>query len=420
MRSLTRLAAGLAICSSCIGAVSAQRSRADELIQIDVPALTISAGSHSFIDLIDDFLNQQGLFAGLVGQAAYTANLTYLGIANALTLDVTNFGQNAVLSIPSTGHSQAFTATSPSDLENQIEDYIKRDGAVEWARFLEEVNARSALSIIDGNPRAATALLAGSAFRRFGIDTSRARIGYQSGELSDWGGFQLRVEGSGYGAVDVPNFDNLETWDGVLTLAGMGRTVGFSFSAIGQYLDYDNADSYEVGLELGLPILLRKTDGDEVLPLVWQVTPFFQSGAGASVDLAAGGLFVGGGAVSSAALELGPIEVTLANELAYYHGIPVNNIKGYDFETELSQLVIKNGVKGAIHLLDMLFADASVTLTDFALGNAAVDDYVTPSVGAGVILGGIATLRIGYEGDFDASGGDYEAHSLRATIDLQF
>lgn len=407
----------LALCAACIIAPGA---RADELIRIDVPSLAISAGSHSFVDLSQDFLSQQGAFSGLVGVPAYTANLSYLGIENALTLAVSALGNNATLTIPSTGHVQVFTASSPSELENLLEDYLKQDGAKEWARFLEEVNARSTLALLDGNPRSTTALLAASAFRRFGLDTSRARIGYQSGEVADWGGFQLRVEGGAYSKVDVQKFSDLETYDGALTLAGQGRRVGFSFSAIGQYLDYDGADSYDLGLELGVPILLARPEVDAALPLSWQLTPFFQSAAGVSIDLAAGGLFVGGGAVSSAALQLGPLELTLANELAYYHGIPVNNIQGYDFETQLSQLIFRNGVKASFYVLDLLFVDVGLSLTDFLLADAAVDHYVTPAVGAGVILGGIATLRVGYEGDFDASGQDYEAHSLRATLDLQF
>jgi hypothetical protein len=36
-----------------------------------------------------------------------------------------------------------------------------------------------------------------------------------------------------------------------------------------------------------------------------------------------------------------------ANELAYYGGIPINNIAGYDFDTDLDRLILRNGVKVA-------------------------------------------------------------------------
>ncbi len=412
-----RLGTLLALCASCIAARSA---RAEDLVRIDVPALALSSSSNDFVDLSEDFLRQQGAFAGLVGQVAYDAALRYLGIPDALTLQVANFGASATLRIPSTGHVRAFTAVSPADLENQIEHYIKEDGADEWARFLEESNAKSALALLDGNPRAATALLAASAFRRFGIDSSRARIGYQSGELADWGGAQLRLEGAGYGRVDVDGFRDLETWDGALTLAGLGRVAGFSFSAIGQYLDYQGAKSYDVGLELGVPLLLARSEDGEAFPLAWQLTPFVQSGAAASVDLAAGGLFIGGGVVSANALQLGPIELTLANQLVYYHGLPVRNIRGYDFETELSQLILRNGVKAGVYLFDLVFADAGASVANFLLARAAVDAYASPFAGVGVILGGIATLRVGYEADLGIRGRDYTAHSVRGTVDFQF
>ena len=106
-----------------------------------------------------------------------------------------------------------FTASSPDDLENQIEDYIQKGGSNEWAKFLEQTNAESKLALLDGNPRATTALAASSAFRRFGLDLSRTRLGYQSAEVTRWGAFQLRAEAGG-GVVLVDRFDHLYTTDG--------------------------------------------------------------------------------------------------------------------------------------------------------------------------------------------------------------
>lgn len=397
----------------------ASSARGDDLIRIHVPSQSLSVSSNDFTDLAKDLVRQEGAFSGLVGVPAYDADMTYLGIPNALRLQVTNFGQNATLQIPSTGHSQSFTATSPADLQNQLEDYLKKTGANQWAKFLEQSNARSPLALVDGNPRSATALLAGSAFRRFGIDSSRARIGYQSEEVADWGGFQLRAEGA-FGDIDLDDFGDLASWDGALTLAGNGPRVGVAFSILGQYLDYQGADSYDAGLELGLPILLRRPGSGDPLPLSWQLTPFVQSGAGVSLDLAAGGLFMGGGAVSSLALQLGPVELTLADELVYYGGIPIDDIDGYDFDTRLDQLVTRNGLKLGFHPLDLVFVDAGLSLTDFLTSDAAVDDYASPFAGVGVLLGGIAELRVGYEADLGISGQDYTAHSVRATLDFQF
>ena len=393
---------------------SASLSRAEDLIQIDVPVLAISASSNDFSELGKSFLLQEGDFSGLIGAPAYTASLRYLEIPNALLLSVASFGSQATLTIPSTGLSVLFTAASPDDLAQQVQDFIQKTGSREWARFLEQVNARSPLALLDGNPRATTALAAAGAFRRFGLDTSRSRLGYREEEVAHWGAFQLRAEAGG-GSVEVDRFDDLYSVDGALTLAGhFGKHVGLSLALMGQYRSYQTADSYDVGLELGIPIAILRPD--EGSPIYWAITPFVQSAAGASIDLAAGGLFVGGGGVNTLAVELGLFELSLANELVYYSGIPIDNIQGYDFDTELDQLITKNGVKLGAHL-GVFSIDAGASFTNFLTSDAAVDFYATPFVGVGVSLGGFAVLRLGYEADL---GQDYTAHSGRLKLDFHF
>ena len=316
-----------------------------------------------------------------------------------MLLAVTNFGSQATLTIPSTGLVVPFTAASPDDLEQQIEDFLQTSGAHEWAGFLEQTNAHSKLALLDGNPRATTALAASGAFRRFGLDTSRSRLGYRQEEVARWGAFQLRAEAGG-GVVDVDHFDDLYTVDGALTLAGhFGKHVGLSLALMGQYRSYQTADSYDVGIELGLPIAILRPD--EVSQLYWAITPFVQSAAGASIDLAAGGLVIGGGGVNTLALQLGMFELSLANQLAYYSGLPIDDIQGYDFDTELDQLILKNGLKLGVHL-GVFYLDAGSAFTNFLTSDAAVDFYATPFVGVGLALGRWANLRLGYEADLGA------------------
>jgi hypothetical protein len=394
--------------------ILAGASRADDLIQIDVPALSISASSNDFVSLGEDFLRQEGDFSGLIGQPAYLATLRYLEMSDALLLSVSNFGSQATLTIPSTGLVVAFTAASPDDLEDQIEDFLQQDGSEEWAEFLEQTNAESKLALLDGNPRATTALAASSAFRRFGLDTSRSRLGYQNEEVARWGAFQLRAEAGG-GVVLVDRFDDLYTADGELTLAGhFGKHVGLSLALLGQYRSYQTADSYDAGIELGLPIAILRPDDE--CGLYWAVTPFVQTAAGVSLDLAAGGLLIGGGGVNALALQLGMFEITLANELAYYSGLPIHEIGGYDFDTELDQLILKNGVKAGLHL-GIFYLDAGSAFTNFLTSEAAVDFYASPFAGVGLALGRWANLRVGYEADL---GSGYTAHSGRLKLDFHF
>jgi hypothetical protein len=401
-------------CAAVLALAVAAHGRAEDLIQIDVPALSISASSNDFTSLGEDFLRQQGDFSGLVGQPAYLASLRYLEMPDALLLSVTNFGSQATLMIPSTGLVIPFTAASPDDLEQQIEDYLQQGGAHEWARFLEQTNAHSKLALLDGNPRATTALAATGAFRRFGLDTSRSRLGYRQEEVARWGAFQLRAEAGG-GVVDVDEFDDLYTADAALTLAGhFGKHVGLSLAWMGQYRSYQTADSYDLAIELGLPIAILRPS--EVSPLYWAITPFVQSAAGASIDLAAGGLMIGGGGVNTLALQLGIFELGLANQLVYYSGLPIDEIQGYDFDTELDQLILKNGVKLGVHC-GIFYLDAGSAFTNFLTSDAAVDFYATPFAGVGLGLGRWANLRVGYEADL---GDGYAAHSGRLKLDFHF
>jgi len=410
MRHCVRVAGWVAV----LALAAASRSRAEDLIQIDVPALSISASSNDFTSLGEDFLLQQGDFSGLIGQPAYIATLRYLEMSDALVLGVTNFGSQATLTIPSTGLVVPFTASSPDDLQQQIEDFLQEGGAHEWARFLEQTNAQSKLALLDGNPRATTALAASGAFRRFGLGSSRSRLGYQEEEVGRWGAFQLRAEGGG-GVVDVDHFDDLYTAEGALTLAGhFGKHVGLSLALMGQYRSYQSANSYDVGLELGLPIaILRPDEGSH---LFWAITPFVQSAVGASIDLAAGGLMIGGGGVNTLALQLGMLELTLANQLAYYSGLPIDDIQGYDFDTELDQLILKNGLKLGVHL-GIFYLDAGSAFTNFLTSDAAVGFYATPFVGVGLALGSWANLRLGYEADL---GSGYTAQSGTLKLDFHF
>jgi hypothetical protein len=401
-------------CLAALALAEAADSRADDLFQIDVPSLAVSASSNDFVDLGEDFLRQEGDFSGLIGQAAYVATLRYLEMSDALVLSLTNFGSNATLTIPSTGLVVPFTAASPDDLEEQIKDYIQKGGSKEWAKFLEQTNAQSKLALLDGNPRATTALMASTAFRRFGLDLSRTRLGYRSAEVTRWGAFQLRAEGGG-GVVLVDRFDHLYTTDGELTLAGhFGKHVGLSLAAIGQWRSYQTADSWDAGFELGLPISILRPS--EECGLYWGITPFFQTAAGVSVDLAAGGLLIGGGGVNTLAYQLGMFELSMANELAYYSGLPIDDIYGYEFDTELDQLVMKNGLKVGFYL-GIFYLDVGSAFTNFLTSDAAVDFYASPFAGIGLALGRWANLRVGYEADL---GSGYTAHSGRLKLDFHF
>jgi hypothetical protein len=385
---------------------------AEPLFTIDVNSGFAVGTDHDLPRLVKDLVKQEGAFSSLGLLPAYSGSLDYLGIADAVLVDATLFGLQVQLQIPSTGATETFTGATLDEVEDQVENWLKEGATDEWADFLRKANAASPLAFLSGNPRSSVALMAGGPYRRFGLDDSRSRFGYEA-EVKRWGGFELRLD-AGAGTVDTGGFDDLWTVDPSLTLAGdFGRTLGLSFSMLTQYRNYDGAKSFDVGFELGLPVTLWRPETAQ--PCYWQLTPFVQAAGGASLDLAAGGLFLGGGVVSALGWNSGPFEVLMANEIVYYGGVPINDISGYDFDTKLSQLVFKNGLQGTWFAWRGVYLDAGVSFTNFAVDDAKIDFYTTPTVGVGVQLGRWLDVRVGYEGDL---ANDYRAHSVRLKFDL--
>ena len=136
----------------------------------------------------------------------------------------------------------AFDTDSPAALEDQVEAFIRQDAAETWANFVESMSGQSELALLDGNPRSTTALMANSAFRRFGLNDTHSRLGYREQEVTRFGTFGLTLEFAG-GNVETSQFDDLTTLDGSLELGGeFNDTVGLAFSVVGQYRDYRGSE----------------------------------------------------------------------------------------------------------------------------------------------------------------------------------
>lgn len=422
MRHLTskwsgHIASGVLLAALFTASTGTAQQRAIFVLRAESAGLDQIAGDNNVVDLVDAFINADkaagfALFAGLAG---YKGTLTYAGVENALLIDISDFGTKLTLSIPSTGKVAEFQGLGPDNLSAQFESWVKTTGVSDWADFLRKMNGLSPLAVLSGNPRSTVALMGGNAYRRFGFDDSRSRMGF--GEtIKRWGGFELRVD-AGISAVSTDTFsDDLFAFDPAITLAGeFGRRIGLSFSVIGQYRSYDGAKMADLGAELALPITLKRPDEG---PFYWKLTPFFQAAGGVSIDFAAGGLLFGGGVVNALGWNRGPFEVLMSNMIAYYGGAPIDDIAGYDFDTELSQLYFKNGVEGTWWIRWGFYADAGVHFSNFVVDKAAVPWFATPTVGVGWEAGRWFDIRIAYEADLSSN--DYVSNRLQAKLDFLF
>lgn len=355
---------------------------------------SVTVSGSSVVDLVRDVIKDQGAFAGLANQSV-SASLRYGGLNGAVQFSKNAGNTSATVSIPSIGFRKTFTGANASAVEKQIEDFAKKNGASIYGDFLRSLNERTPLGVTDGNPLAATALLADYSFTLYGLQPAPFAFEDPTDSLDStalprwrfdtWGGYAQTDAGDGYFV------------GGAFTMAfRFGNRVGLSFATPFTYRNVEGADIFNVGEEVSLPILAIAPTGDRSFS--WLVTPTFIAGAAGSIDAAAGGTFLGGGVTSSLSYQISSFTFTLADQIDYFHGMPIN-VGNYNFDTNLDQEVLKNGLKVTKMFGRNLFVDASITRSDF-LQRAAIDHYWTPGAGIGVRFNENAGLRVGYFGDF--------------------
>jgi len=372
-------------------------ARGDVLnVAVNGTSNSANVSGSSLPDLVDDLIKSEGKFKEFDGQA-YNASLKYGDVNNAITLDANAAGTDVTLRIPSTGLVKRFTGSSADDVQDQIKDFLLKDGSKEYAKFIEEINKQSLLGVVDGNPRATTAMFSDHAYRTFGLN--RVPPQYGQGMSNVASNFRVDFEG---GVTD--NDEANETYfNGAIGTAIAGENIGVTFTTLLNYRDVDGSSLFSAGFELGVPIAIIPSKGAHGLS--WQVTPVGTIGGGASYDLAAGGTMWGLGVTSALSYQAGPLVFTLANQYTHYEGFSMD-IGEYEFDTNVSQNLIKNGVGVAWLFGPVAYLDGSLSITNF-LDDAAIDQYWTPSVGFGLKFGHASGIHFAYKGDF---ADDYRSH----------
>jgi hypothetical protein len=364
---------------------------------------SVTVGGSNLINLTDNLINEQGSFAPLAGQNL-TGAVSYAGIPNALLFTENAAQTQATITIPLTGFTKTFVGTSSADLQNQIKDFLKKDAEEAYAQFLEAVNEKSKVALLDGNPQSSTALIANDLFTRFGLHNE------QSTQPGAGPYFDLNVNGGTIRADDLNG-----TWAEVAFNVGARFTdnVALSFGTALDYRNEANSEAYTTAEEVALPITFINNRGNGIS---WQVTPWGFGGFAASYDQVAGGILVGGGATSSLALHAGPVTLTLGDQINYAHGVDIA-YDGYGFDTNIDQWIFKNGVDAAFQFPGTpIFVDASISYSNF-LRDAAVPNFWSPTAGVGITLGGNSSLKFSYAGDF---GKGYNANGGQVALVLSY
>jgi hypothetical protein len=353
----------------------------------------ISVGGSELLDLVESFVGRENEFAAFAGANNYRGNLRYADVPNAIIIirNDTPTAHVATILIPSTGLNRSFSATTTDDLNEQIRNFVKTEGAEEWARFLREVNRRSKVSPVDGNPDAATARAATQTFMQFGFEEGLTREERDSGEnpndrtsigfTADVGRFNAGgQQGTTY---SLPLYARYKLTD----------RVGLHFNIPLNWTRLEGADIYGVGLNVGLPIKIFPRSKDN--PLFWQLTPSAGVNGSGSVDMIAGGLLANGGLTSLLSYDFDRFTVSMGNHFSYHEALSMN-FDSVKFDSTAQQEILKNGLKVSIPFAKRWIFDIYGLHTKF-LEDAAVDQYFTVGGEVGFRFSGKgAKKRSGY------------------------
>lgn len=388
-------------------------ARAAEPIRMEIsstggPPLNFLIGGNNLENVITQVVKRQGELAALAGQP-FVANLNYLGVPNAVILNVAADGRSANLSIPSAGVTRDFNAANPSALNDQIEDFISKQGSAQLAEMRREINRVSPVGITDGNPNSTTALFAENFFDALGLSPGR-----QFGDATEADRpTRISVIGAA-GGFSAAEFQGWRYSGRIQVDHRISSKLALVAFAPVNYITIEGAKVYGFGVGVGLPWAVV---GDfDQRAFRWTVAPFAGAMFRWSVDLAGGGAALTAGVNTMITQPLGDNwEASLIGQISGYQGVPFD-IDGYELDKVVDQQVLKVGAQMVYR-----FNERWQTET-YAIGNrfmqpAAVQNWFTFGVGLQARLGGGWSARVAYVLD---TGNNYTGNSGRLQIAWAF
>jgi len=370
--------------------------------QSGAPA-SIEVGSSNFLDLVDDVINSQSDFSAF-RYFAYDASIDFLGVADAVTFDINSAGTAAVLNIPSIDFTRTFPGGTREQVEDQIEDFFKKEGSGIYADFLNEISRRSAASVTDGNPRSTTASVANDVFNSLGMTpASDLLVDDATASAPNYSLFGIGFNSGTFEAGDLKgSYSDFS----ISTKFALTDRASLVCALPLNYMTIEDAKIYGVGLSLALPVrvnIMSKTD-----PMNWRITPTFGYTIRASEDLASGAALLTYGLCSTIDYRLGSNWIVcMVNQVTAFNSMSISYDE-YEFDADLTQLIFKNGLRSVHKLSDRIVVDAFLVTTNFS-EDAAVSQYWT--IGTSVSFKLFRSRNVVLGANYD-TGDDFKAWSI--------
>lgn len=376
------------------------------------PAVTVTAGGPNLFDFLDSLVNAQGDFQAIHNRP-FSANMTFLGVGNAITFATNNTGTAATLTLAPIGFTRTFTGANSQAVNDQIEDFFKKDGATTIAAFLKAIAKTSPIAVTDGNPNASTAVAANAVFASQGF-TSADEFG---GEFSPddaaatgadakprFGGIAL---GMNAGKFSAGGFDGT-MYDFSVTPLNFGNdTVRLLMPVDFNYLKLD-AGSEVAGAGINFALPIRVSQMSKTNPWNWRITPLAGINVRGSLDLASLSPLWQAGIISTVDYKAAPkLVVSMVNQFTMHKSFSVK-YDDLDFDPEIDQQILKNGFRFVTPLTRRVIADAFIVNTRF-LKDAAVKDFM--SYGASLAFRVTRSWNFVLGGNYD-NGKNFKAYSV--------
>lgn len=358
----------------------------------------ISEGNASMLALLDRAIRREGEFAALAG-TDYTASLTFLGVPNAIGIDLNAAGTVATLSMPSIRFSQDFTGADEDEVRGRIKAFLKREGADIIARLRSATRAVSAAGVTDGNPDANTATAARSIFFTQGL-TSAGELVFGPGDVPtgrNRAGFsvtgrtaEMEIAGEHYTATKLG-------FSAELINLRLSERVGLEMPISADYVEIAGTEIYGGGVFLALPIRIQVQDTARALG--WRLTPVAGGQTRVSFDAVSGAITWHAGLVNTLDYRVNRrLIVSLINQASYHEGLPIA-LRGFTFESDVNQVILKNGVRAVTPLGKRGHGGIHYVHTDF-MRVAAIDAYHTAGVTVDARLGESLAAGVVLESDW--------------------
>jgi hypothetical protein len=371
---------------------------------------SLTVGSSSFLDLIDDLVNARAEFTVFDGME-YNATLDYLGVGDAMNFFLNGSGTEAFLEIPSLGFSESFFGGSREEVYDQIEDWFKKDGADVYADFLKSIAKESAASVTDGNPTAATAAAAQSSFETLGWTPIEDLLTEPGAASPNYSGFGL---GFNSGRFKAGNLRGSKSDLALPFKFRLSDRLSLAGSIPVQWIDLEGAKVYGVGAHLALPYRMRMMSKEE--PMNWRLTPMIGMTLRASGDLASGAALFQYGLINSIDYRINSKWIIcIVNQLSGYQSLTVT-YDDYEFDPDITQIILKNGVRGVTKVSDRWILDAYLVDTRF-LESAAVKQFWT--IGGSAMFKLTKTRNLQFGANYD-TGDDFSAWSVGLSTAWRF